>query len=80
MRPHEAKCDLFAINNLSHTPAGSADFETKDKLCFALKIKKELFLRFSKAKNSHFGVSEAILFETVFETQKTIKKTKQVSF
>ena len=49
-------------------------FETKEKICFALKSKKDLFLRFSKAKNSYFGISEAILFETVFETQKTIKK------
>ena len=59
---------------------GSADFETKEKLCFALKSKKELFLRFSKAKNSYFGVSEAILFETVFETQTTIKKNNKVLF
>ena len=41
---------------------------------------KTVFLKLSKAKDSYFGVSEATLFETVFEAQKNYKKTKKVSF
>jgi hypothetical protein len=35
---------------------------------------KTIFLKLSKAKDSYFGVSEATLFETVFEIQKNYKK------
>ena len=35
---------------------------------------KTIFLKLSKAKDSYFGVSEATLFETVFEAQKNYKK------
>ena len=35
---------------------------------------KSIFLRLSKAKDSYFGVSEATLFETVFEIQNNYKK------
>ena len=36
---HVVFCDL-GINNLSHTPTGSADFETKDKLCLGNQTKQ----------------------------------------
>ena len=35
---------------------------------------KTVFLKLSKAKDSYFGVSEATLFETVFEAPKNYKK------
>ena len=35
---------------------------------------KTIFLKLSKAKDSYFGVSEATLFETVFEAPKNYKK------
>ena len=52
-------------------------FETNETLCFIFKSNKELFVRFSKAKYSYLGVSEATLFETMFETQKNYKKYKR---
>ena len=55
-------------------------FETQKELFCTRTNKKQLCLRRSKAKDSYFGVSEATLFETVFETEKTIKKTKKVLF
>ena len=38
---------------------------------------KTVFLKLSKAKDSYFGVSEATLFETVFEMQNNYKKDQQ---
>ena len=35
---------------------------------------KTIFLKLSKAKDSYFGVSEATLFETVFEVQNNYEK------
>ena len=49
-------------------------FETYKELFCTRKSKKQLFLRLSKAKDSYFGVSEATLFETVFEAKKNYKK------
>ena len=44
---------------------------------FALAKARQLFLRLSKAKDSYFGVSEATLFDTVFETQRNYKKNQK---
>ena len=55
------------------------DFETYKELFCIRKSKTQLFLRLAKAKDSYFGVSEATLFETVFETQTNYKKTKNMS-
>ena len=49
-------------------------FETYKELFCNRKSKKQLFLRLAKAEDSYFGVSEATLFETVFETQTNYKK------
>jgi hypothetical protein len=39
-----------------------------------LQKQKTVFLKLTKAKDSYFGVSEATLFETVFEMQNNNKK------
>ena len=49
-------------------------FETYKELLCIRKSNTQLFLRLAKATDSYFGVSEATLFESVFETQTNYKK------
>ena len=53
---------------------GKTLFRDLQRTILHLQKQETVFLKLSKAKDSYFGVSEATLFETVFEIQNNYRK------